>query len=70
MFSFLCLLLKISHFYFFLGDLTTAMQTPLVGEMPVPADLDLARVGLDAGPKAPLLMGGTRRLLVALAVKV
>jgi hypothetical protein len=28
----------------------------------MPADLDLTRVGLDAGPKAPLLMGGARPL--------
>ena len=61
--------IKTSLVLLFPGDLTTAMQTPLAGEMPAPADLDLARVGLDAGPKAPLLMGGTRRLLVALAVK-
>ena len=42
----------------FLGDLTKAMQTPLPGEVPLPANMDLARVGLDASLKAPLLMGG------------
>jgi hypothetical protein len=52
------LLLKLLSFYFFPGDLTGAMQTSLPGEMPAPADLDLARVGLDAGSKALLLMGG------------
>jgi hypothetical protein len=36
------------------------MQTPLTREVPPSADLDLARVGLDAGLKAPLLMGGAR----------
>jgi hypothetical protein len=36
------------------------MQTPLPGELPLPADLDLARVGLGAARKAPLLMGGAR----------
>jgi hypothetical protein len=50
--------IKISYFYIFLGDLTIAMETPLLGEKPLLADLDLAYVGLDAGPKAPLLIGG------------
>jgi hypothetical protein len=44
--------IKISCFYIFLGDLTTAMETPLLGEKPSPTDLDLAYVGLDASPKA------------------
>lgn len=30
---------------------------PLDGEMPVPAGVDLARVGLGVAPKAPLLSG-------------
>ena len=50
--------IKLLSFLLFLGDLTKAMQTPLLGAMPAPADLDLARVGLDVGPKAPLLKGG------------
>jgi hypothetical protein len=36
------------------------MQTPLPREVPPSADLDLARVGLDAGLKALLLMGGAK----------
>ena len=42
----------------FLGDLTKAMQTPLPREVPLPANMDLAQVGLDVGPKASLLIGG------------
>lgn len=44
----------------FLGDLTKAMQTPVEGEAPTLAGVDLARVGLDAPPKAPLFLGGAR----------
>ena len=42
----------------FLGDLAKAMQTSLPRELPLKANLDLARVGLGAVPKALLLMGG------------
>ena len=38
----------------FKGDLTKAMQTPIEGEVPSPAGVDLAPVGLDAPPKEPL----------------
>jgi hypothetical protein len=50
--------IKMSCFYILLGDLTKAMETLLLGEKPSPVDLDLAYVGLDASPKAPLLIGG------------
>jgi hypothetical protein len=53
------LAIKLLLFLLFLGDLTKAKNTPLPGEVPPPADLDLDRVGLDAGPKAAL-MGGAR----------
>lgn len=39
------------------GDLTKALKTPVEGEVPPPADLDLACVGLDAPPKALLPLG-------------
>lgn len=42
---------------FCLGDLTKTMVVPIVGEVPIPAGLDLARVGLGALPKAPLPTG-------------
>ena len=32
--------INLLSFLLFLGDLTKAMQTPLPGEMPVPANLD------------------------------
>jgi hypothetical protein len=44
-------------FFCFLVDLTKAMGTPILGEKPAPTDLDLARVGLHAPPKAPLQRG-------------
>jgi hypothetical protein len=46
-----------SYFVFafaFAGDLTKDMQTPAEGDVPLSANLDLARVGSDAPPKVPL----------------
>lgn len=42
---------------FVLVNLTRAMETPIPGESPTPEGVDLARVGLDAPPKAPLPTG-------------
>ena len=52
------LAIKLLLFLLFLGDLTKAMWTPLSREVPPSDDLDLAQLGLDAGPKELLLMGG------------
>ena len=46
-------------FFHFLADLTKAMDTPIPGERPAPADLDLARVGLHAPTKSPLQLGAS-----------
>lgn len=40
-----------------LASLTKAMMTLIPRERPTPADLDLARVGLDVPLKAPLAAG-------------
>ena len=40
-----------------LASLTKAMMTPIPREKPAPDDLDLAHVGLDVPPKAPLAAG-------------
>jgi len=53
----LSLLICSDIFFVVLADLTKAMLTPILGERPTSADLDLARVGLDAPLKAPLPAG-------------
>ena len=40
-----------------LASLTKAMMTLIPRERPTPTDLDLACVGLDVPPKAPLAAG-------------
>ena len=57
-------------FFCFLADLTKAMDTPIPGERPAPADLDLARVGLRAPLKSPQHLGAGPSERAPLAMEV
>ena len=57
-------------FFRFLADLTKAMETPILGEKPAPAGLDLTQVGLRAPLKASLQLGASPSEHAPLAVEV
>ena len=57
-------------FFHFLAGLTKAMETPIPGEKPALAGLDLARVGLRAPPMTSLQLGADPSEHAPLAMEV